>query len=128
MRRSFLHFGSYNCSFWKIALKKNDKNAPQKLLKKIALKLRSFCAFSVFILLKFLRMVDWVAWPPVAPLATSLYGLSKLSFKRRCRLTPPAGIHFSQALWSPLTDGTISRSRSLKLNKPTHVLEKVDVV
>jgi len=59
--RSFRHFGNYNYSLRKIA--KNDKNGPKidKNSTKIAL---FFCTFSVFILLKFLRLVGWGSYGP----------------------------------------------------------------
>ena len=61
---SFRHFVNYNYSRRKIA--KNDKNGPKIEIPQI---LRCFfCTFSVFILLKFLRVVDWGKLRPTVAL------------------------------------------------------------
>jgi len=52
--RSFRHFGNYNYSLRKTVGKKMTKMG-QKLIK-IAPKSHCFCTFSVFVLLKFLRL------------------------------------------------------------------------
>ena len=68
--RSFQHFGNqvYNYSLRKIARQKVTK-MHQKFLKEIARRLRCFffLYISVFILLKYLRVVDWGHGPRQPP-------------------------------------------------------------
>ena len=67
--RSFRHFGNYNYSLRKTVGKKMTKMG-QKLIK-IAQKSRCFCKFSVFVLLKFLRLQSraTIQWPSAEPMA-----------------------------------------------------------
>jgi len=52
----------WNCNYSLRKIAKNDENGPK--IDKNSTKIVFFCTFSVFILLKFLRVVDWGSYSP----------------------------------------------------------------